>query len=652
MKQAIARADGFAEPVRLLRAEQWDDGIASFDACVASGASPDATARLLRSIARIRSRDVTHGLAGLDAATIAEANGRNDVRRYLVGPFVRERRFADAQQALERLIVARVDTIEDHRLLVNVLARRQDWSAAKAAVDAAALRSPADTTLQALRIQIRLQAGAVAEAAALSRALKTPVVDPALAQMAMTALLRAGAATAAADIAQTLPVAGIRDERAVATAVQALLADGRAPHAVELGATALSAGLEGAGLRLQLARASLAQRHHIGGDREARAHLAAGLRQAPGDPRLCGLQGELLLRAGRFGEAAPLLEQASTANAQLEQPRALYARALKHLGRHQEAAEQFLHLLDAAPERDRWQRNAASALIQAGRVDEAQKLFDRFVARRSRALPSSVGQGLDALWDRVDQVVLPAARLDWAWSLRRVGDAGERSAWERAARWGHLADHFLLDWLECRDDRAEQVMALLGDLDAVEAVLARFAAPGQGVVFATAHVGMLYAGPIALELLGRPYRWLASTPRVARSSYGDTLLSTSSQSEPQIARAALGALRRGDVIALAVDGAASPAAPRVAFEGQSVTYSSFAARAAFRTGALSIFSSSRWHEGQIVLNLERLPAPAPDEDIDAYAARWREAYFCHLRTALSDSPENLRLSGGIWRHVA
>ena len=46
-----------------------------------------------------------------------------------------------------------------------------------------------------------------------------------------------------------------------------------------------------------------------------------------------------------------------------------------------------------------------------------------------------------------------------------------------------------------------------------------------------------------------------------------------------------------------------------------------------------------------------LPAATPGEDADAYALRWRQAYFEHLRAHVAGPPENQRLSGGIWRHV-
>ena len=49
------------------------------------------------------------------------------------------------------------------------------------------------------------------------------------------------------------------------------------------------------------------------------------------------------------------------------------------------------------------------------------------------------------------------------------------------------------------------------------------------------------------------------------------------------------ALGSGHVLGLAVDGAANPAAPRKVFEGQQVTYSSFASRMAHRMGVPSVF---------------------------------------------------------------
>src|SRR5690606_5018268 len=138
---------------------------------------------------------------------------------------------------------------------------------------------------------------------------------------------------------------------------------------------------------------------------------------------------------------------------------------------------------------------------------EAEALFRQYVATRSRQLPETFQEALAGLDERLDSAPIPRARFDWAWSLRHDRDA-DRAQWERAARWGHLVDHLLFDWLECREERVEEAMQLLGELDTGERFFAPLLAAGRGVVLATAHVGPMYAGLMALELLGVPSRWL------------------------------------------------------------------------------------------------------------------------------------------------
>jgi len=83
-----------------------------------------------------------------------------------------------------------------------------------------------------------------------------------------------------------------------------------------------------------------------------------------------------------------------------------------------------------------------------------------------------------------------------------------------------------------------------------------------------------------------------------------------------------------------------------------VTYSSFASLLAHRLGVPSVFYAPRWEEGKVAYTLEMLPAVDPGEDAQSYSQRWQKAYFERLREHLAGEPENLRLSGGIWRHVS
>jgi hypothetical protein len=366
--------------------------------------------------------------------------------------------------------------------------------------------------------------------------------------------------------------------------------------------------------------------------------------------------GDILLRAGKIEAALPYLAKTCELQPKLAQVRALYARALKQAGRYEEAAASFRQLLTLVPgDGGRWQRFAAGALAQAGHREEAADLFDAYVAKRRVALPDTFDVGLDALWGRLDEAKIPQGRLDWAWSLRNPASTLDRAEWERRAKWGHLADHYLLDWLECRDDQVHEAMAhFANELDFLEDFTAgmRALAPGKGVVYASAHIGAMYFGPLSLELVGERSRWLASTPSVARTSYAESLISTSDQTDTQVARAFMRALGQDNIVVVVVDGAINLAAPRVQFEGREVTYSQFASRTAYRMGSPSAFVAPVWRpDNRLGFVLKALPMPDAQESANDYAARWQAAYFGHLRMFLAGEPQNLRLSGGIWRLI-
>ncbi|WP_233238589.1 Vi polysaccharide transport protein VexE [Bordetella sp. LUAb4] len=593
------------------------------------------------------------------AAALAQArpaNGRREIKRLLVSPFVKEGAFAPAIAALDILVDAYPSHADDHRMLASLLGRTEQWDRAIAQADTAGAIEPDAAVLQGARIQLRLQAGRVADAAAVARA-TLGLVEGARRNSSgadvsvwMLAFMRNGDTAEAAEIAAALDPQKLPNERVATMAVRALLEDGRVGTAVWLGAAALSAGHDCAALRTSLGQAYLKRGSEEDRKVHALAQFEAGLALAPTDVRLLSLHGETLLRAGRYKAALAPLKQAVELAPDLEQTRGLYARALRYSMQYGEAADQMKALLEKSPDKVLWQRATIGALSQAGRKDEAHALFKLYVAKRGAQLPETFQEALAQLEERLDTAPIPRARFDWAWSLR--GDTTiDRAEWERKARWGHLIDHLLFDWLECREDQVEEAMTVLGDLDRGERFFAPLLAAGRGVVVATAHVGPMYAGLMALELLGIPSRWLATAPTIAQSSYAPALISTADQTEAQVAKACLRALGSGYVLCLAIDGAANPAAPRTTFEGQDVTYSSFAAHMAHRLGVPSVFYAPRWEDGHVTYTLEMLPAAKPGEDAEAYAQRWQQAYFERLREHLAGPPENLRMSGGIWRHV-
>ncbi len=542
---------------------------------------------------------------------------------------------AHAIAALEILVAAYPSQVEERRLLASLLGRTEQWERAIAEADAAAEIEPDTAALHAARIQLRLQAGQVADAAAVARATAGTVAsEPGEAHFWMLAFIRNGDIAEAARMATVLDADKLPNERVAAMAVRALVEDCRAEAAIRFGDAALRAGHDCAALRTHLGLSHLRRGTEEDRKVHALAHFEAALKMSPSDVRVLSLYGETLLRAGRYKDAVPPLKQATDLAPELEQTRVLYARALRYSMQYADAADQLAIVLDKSPDKLLWQRSAIAALSQAGRKQEAEALYRQYVAKRDMRLPDTFQAALDQLEERLDTAQIPQARLDWAWSLRRDTDI-DRAKWERAARWGHLVDHLLFDWIECREDRVEEAMQVLGDLDGGERFFAPLLASGRGVVVATAHVGPMYAGLMALELVGIPSRWLATAPSIAQTSYAAALISTADQTEAQVAKACMRALGSGYVLCLAIDGAANPAAPRTLFEGQEVTYSGFASHMAHRLGVPSVFYAPRWENGRVAFTLEMLPEAKPGEDAEAYSQRWQRAYFERLREHLA-----------------
>lgn len=636
---------------RLLRAEAWEEGLACFAAMTQDGHVADAEASLLQRIARIRT-GLASVLPTLEVALVRAANGRADLRRYLVSPFVKGGAHEQAVGVLQVLVDTYPELIDDRRLMISLLGRMNRLDDAVQCADDWASRHPDDADAHACRIRLRLRSGRVEEAATIARDTSSLAATAAAqAHLWVSALMRVGDGERASALVLQLGPHAVPDDRAAGVTLQALLADDRVADAIAFHHALRERGLDGPNMRMELARAYLAGGLAAGQADEALEHLRKALEWSPEDVRLNALYGETLLRHGRNEDAISHLEKSCALAPHLRHVRATYARALMYSGKATAAADQWISLVRDAPDSLEWRRPAMASLRRAGREQEAASLSLAFMEQRSASLPETFAEGLARLWQKTHTVRVPEARLDWAWSLRDQAGSTDRADWEKAARWGYLADQLLLDWLECRDERAEEAMAFLSDLSTTEQFLEPLLRSGAGLIVATAHVGPLYAGPMVLDLLGIPARWLASTSGMLRSSYASSLISTSDQTEAQVAKASLKALQAGQALCLAVDGAASVAAPRIRFEGQDITYSGFAARAAHRSGAASIFCAPRWDKGRIAFTLATLPQPHAGESVADYAARWQTAYLHHLRDYLRGEPENLRLSGGIWRHI-
>jgi tetratricopeptide (TPR) repeat protein len=644
----------FETAAALIRAGEWRDGLAAYEKGLKQTAEPDGELLLLAAIARVRANLAS--LTTLTPALVREGEPQ-DVRRLLANPLAQEGKLADAAQAFGAIIDALPSAVDERMQRSSLYARLGLWDEAIADLDAVAGDPGAAEGLgvDLKRLQYFIRAGRAPEGAVLAREMDPAGADDRTLNLMLLALIHAKEYTPAADLTMRINTNDVGNAQLAGSIVQSLFWAERYTVAIEIGEKFVRRGLDGAMLRSFLGRAWYAGGAASQRFAKAIGHFEVGITHSPDDLRMVSLLGELLLHSGKAERALPHLRKAVEMQPNMAQVRARYARALKQSGKFADAAEHFVAAAKTPKGAGLSHRHVAGALSLAGRREEAADMYDAWVSSRAQDLPESFAEGLHALWGRVEDVNIPLPRLDWAWSLRSPDCPFDRAEWERRAKWGHLADHYLLDWIECRGEQAEEAMRYFSDeLDAVEAFIAeaRARAPGKGLIFASAHVGAMYFGPLALELVGERSRWLASTPSVARTSYAETLISTNDQTDAQVAMAFMRALKQNYAVIVVVDGAINVAAPRVEFEGQEITFSQFTARTAHRLGAPSAFVSPVWREGdKIGFVLEHLPMPEQGEIADDYAARWQQTYFDYLRRCLSGRPENLRLSGGIWRHI-
>jgi len=338
---------------------------------------------------------------------------------------------------------------------------------------------------------------------------------------------------------------------------------------------------------------------------------------------------------------------------QPESARAQYADALMANGKPKEASKLYFQLVQDNPNHDGWLRSCISAFLLAGEEETARKIYKDSINLNGLSAYSSFSEALAAIDGNLSAAKIPEFRFDWAYDkLKLLGcEPEDRSVWEEGCRWVNLADHLMLKWLEVRPQDADDLLSLISGAEECREILEYHTRSGMGAFIATAHVGGLFAGPLALAKSGLNYRWVASTPVVSDTPGAEFLLSTFSQNKLRLAKKIMGAVKRKAVVSIAIDGSKSVSAKSVPFLDDTILLSDFIPRAIFQTGARSFFPKVLWQDNKISIKLSPLPMPGPTDTLDDFISIWFDDFIKNLTEIFIESPQNLRMSGGFWNDV-
>lgn len=590
--------------------------------------------------------------AALDTLDLKIDDNVTTVWQVYLTSMIANQDYASAIEVLQAILAARPDRIYERTELARLYACQRQKHEAEKEIETALSFDPENPEVWAQAIQISLQFKDSNRAAALAlENLPDCLSDPQLADFSTTALYRDGQTERAAEAARVSAVLNREALPVVARAAGVLTTAGCASEA----ALALSEAdvllSEDAAAFFEYGRAKFQINRQ---DPDALEILQVAFEMAPENGRVADLLLRALLANGKNGAAVEVVEGSGISLSKSRSFKLQFARALRADRRYDEAADIMVELSTSDPSNSVLKRQCASALAMAGRQEEALSVYQHDIDVRTGGLPDTFASGLSRISGRLDDANIPPARFEWAYQrLIELGVApDDRAAWEDQVRWVNLADHLILDWLECRPEQSDQVVALIDGVEAGAAKIRKNVPAGEGAFLVTGHIGALFAGPAALVASGLDPIWVASTPVIKSGPAAGRILSTSSTDERSLARAIMSEVQGGRIVSIAIDGAGVPNLPRRALFNRQIGLSDFVPRTCYRTGIKSFFPISMWDGDRIKTDVIALPTPDPDEPRDVYIDRWFAAFIGEIENIFVNSPENLRMAGGFWSGIS
>ena len=291
-----------------------------------------------------------------------------------------------------------------------------------------------------------------------------------------------------------------------------------------------------------------------------------------------------------------------------------------------------------------------SALILSGNNEYAKEVYNKELKIRSEKLPNSFNIGIDKIYQSRDFSRIPQYRKDWVYEclLQSNIDIVSKHEWELELDRVNAIDHYILDWLECNPSDIEETYAFFENFQTELCSINKCLEKGKGAFIATAHVGLLFAGPVALELAGIKGAWLASVPDLSDDRHNGSLISTTTLDETKVVRNILKSLSHNMVVAIACDGDKGTDKSTCTLFGQKVDISNFIPKLSYKRKIASFFPLISWENRKIQIELIELPFPNTEESMDKFVERWLVSFTNNLRNAFYRHPTSLRGTGGFW----
>lgn len=280
----------------------------------------------------------------------------------------------------------------------------------------------------------------------------------------------------------------------------------------------------------------------------------------------------------------------------------------------------------------------------AGHPERAAALRTRARERMAGGLPARLAEGFAALRESDTHAPLPAQALAWAWELADK-TAWSAETWRAELDWATKSRQLLRQWWSVSSDRGTEISALVDPPDLAELRAAQ--AEGRAQVMAGAHCGPTWAAVQIFQACGLGFRTMGAAG-LDQLQGGRTVIPLR-DSRAATARELIGEVRKGVLIGMLADRASPGDRIEADFLGRRVELSSLPARLALRYGCPSWWCQPLWRGERIVIELERLPDPEPQEAEADWIGRWSQAFLARLEPVMRGDPRNLDLTKGVWR---